>query len=650
VVPDPFRETVKHYIWQVINHDDPQPRSRTSRRPSLSSVMRVLPRLTAFLHWLDAHGVSRIAEVTDEDLDRYAADVADAETTVRHKADLLVEVRRLWSYRTRLPEPMRLPASPPWGGESPSELLGGVLRPRENRTPRIASDTMETLLMWCLRFVGDLSDDVITGYHDYLRLWERTAANRSRNRGYGGNRTTATEAEGPLRAFLRDHQRTAKGLPGRTTATGTRDVDWPHLCRLFDLSGNAFQPGSSLRALVDQADLSIGENARLDTPITGSLNGQPWRTNAIGYAEAPHLADLLRTACLAVVTYLTGMRAGEVLNLERGCVDHDPVTGLWLINGRQWKGVRDHNGDKIPEGEQRPDPWVTIKQAADAVAVLERLHAQPLLFPSLLHPPRVTGMRSHTRPGQARSLREVPLDIANLINWVNAFCDANGTPDRRIPPDPRGSINSSRLRRTLAWHIVRRPRGLIAGAIQYGHLHVQLTLGYAGTYDSGFPDEHAYEDWLYRLDRLSEDHRRLDNGEQVSGPAADSYRFRVKGVRGAFAGRVLPTLKQARDMVSNPLLQIYPGRAMTCVFDPAKALCQLRTGENDVRRTPDQDDCRPNCQNIAYTDRDVADLRDRAKQLREVTDDHLAPSIRNHRERAELDRIRAIIRQHDHRR
>jgi hypothetical protein len=33
--------------------------------------------------------------------------------------------------------------------------------------------------------------------------------------------------------------------------------------------------------------------------------------------------------------------------------------------------------------------------------------------------------------------------------------------------------------RTLAWHIVRRPRGLIAGAIQYGHLHAQITLGYA---------------------------------------------------------------------------------------------------------------------------------------------------------------------------
>lgn len=89
---------------------------------------------------------------------------------------------------------------------------------------------------------------------------------------------------------------------------------------------------------------------------------------------------------------------------------------------------------------------------------------------------------------------------------------------------------------------------------------------------------------------------------------------------------------------------------MTCVFDPAKALCQMRSGEGDIRRTPDQDDCRPNCQNIAYTDRDVAQLHGRAKQLRELTDDRLAPSIRNHRERAELDRIDAIVRQHDHRR
>ncbi|MFG1710570.1 hypothetical protein ACFLIM_46130 [Nonomuraea sp. M3C6] len=29
------------------------------------------------------------------------------------------------------------------------------------------------------------------------------------------------------------------------------------------------------------------------------------------------------------------------------------------------------------------------------------------------------------------------------------------------------------------------------------------------------------------------------------------------------------------DLLNNPLLQIHPGRAMVCVFDPDKALCQL---------------------------------------------------------------------------
>jgi hypothetical protein len=31
----------------------------------------------------------------------------------------------------------------------------------------------------------------------------------------------------------------------------------------------------------------------------------------------------------------------------------------------------------------------------------------------------------------------------------------------------------------LAWFICRRPRGLVAAAIQYGHLHVQITQGYS---------------------------------------------------------------------------------------------------------------------------------------------------------------------------
>lgn len=150
-----------------------------------------------------------------------------------------------------------------------------------------------------------------------------------------------------------------------------------------------------------------------------------------------------------------------------------------------------------------------------------------------------------------------------------------------------------------------------------------------GTYDSGFPDERAYEDWLYRLDRLADDHQQLVAGEQVSGPAADTYRHRIGAAHQQFAGRVLNNIRHARDVVANPLLQIYPGRAMTCVFDPAKALCQLHSTGSDVRRTPDQDDCRPNCQNIAYTDRDIADLNARLAELQDLTADHLSPQRRS---------------------
>jgi len=88
---------------------------------------------------------------------------------------------------------------------------------------------------------------------------------------------------------------------------------------------------------------------------------------------------------------------------------------------------------------------------------------------------------------------------------------------------------------------------------------------------------------------------------------------------------------------------------MTCVFDATKALCQLHTTDGDVRRTPDQDDCRPNCQNLTYTDRDITDLRVRVARLRELTADYLPPSPRWQRHRAERDRLAGILRDHNRR-
>ncbi|WP_158854314.1 hypothetical protein [Saccharothrix deserti] len=108
----------------------------------------------------------------------------------------------------------------------------------------------------------------------------------------------------------------------------------------------------------------------------------------------------------------------------------------------------------------------------------------------------------------------------------------------------------------------------------------------------------------------------------------------------------MTTAKQAHDLLDNPLLQIFPGRGMTCVLDPNKALCQLFGTENSTRRAPDQDDCRPQCQNLAFTDANITDFQTRADRLREVVADPLAPSLRTARDRHELDRIEKIIRRH----
>ncbi|MFF7845378.1 hypothetical protein ACFZC6_42580 [Streptomyces ossamyceticus] len=394
--------------------------------------------------------------------------------------------------------------------------------------------------------------------------------------------------------------------------------------------------------------LPVIEGAPLDAPVTGRLDGRPWRDAAIDYTEAGFLPRHLGTACFIVISYLSGMRAGEVLSLERGCVERDHAHGLVLLRGRHWKGVRDAAGDKMPEGEIRADPWVVTEVVATAVAVLERLHTSTWLFPATMFTDgRDSATILRSRVGGSRSETRINHDIAEFLAWVETYCTEHGRSDH-IPPDPvHPVIYTGRLRRTLAWFIVRRPRGLVAAAIQYGHLRVQMTLGYAGSYASGFPDDLAFEDWLARLDTLADAHERLREGEQVSGPAAETYRHRVQAAT-RFAGRVLRTKRHANAMLTNPDLQIFPGKGMTCVLDPKRAACRLRSEEDGTRRTPDLDDCRPNCVNIARTDRDIEHVHVQIERLRPLVDDPLAPAFRHAREQHELDRLERIVTAHDH--
>jgi hypothetical protein len=356
------------------------------------------------------------------------------------------------------------------------------------------------------------------------------------------------------------------------------------------------------------------------------------------------LGRLLSTACFVVVAYLSGARPGEVLNLERGCVEHDETADLWLMHGIAYKNAVDDEGNKIPEGQKRQEPWVVVEIVARAIGLLERLHHNKLLFPSLIEPYR--RKKNKRRVGNARLDKTIIKDLAKFVLWVNTQSHQRGHAEN-IPADPRGPLTATRFRRTLAWFIRRRPRGLVAASIQYGHVHTRLIQGYAGTYASGFPDEYAFEDWLFRIEGVAEGERALAAGERVSGPAADTYRHRVTAAHSQFAGHVLTSREQARDLLGNPLLQIHHGEGMTCVLDPAQAACQLRGDIDDPMVTPDTGDCRPKCRNLARTDRDVLHVQRKHDLLAEVVDDPLAPPFRHQRDRRELDRLRAILVTHE---
>lgn len=142
-------------LWLWLNENG-LPRDPHAPRPSLYGVRMFWFPLRVFLNWLHAHGVTTFGEVTPEVLDDYLAFLAGNGDRLEQTYRCVAEVRRLWGYRTVLPQAMRLPEMPPWGGDSAGVLLGkGSRSTMENLTPRINEDTMQALLLWALRFVED---------------------------------------------------------------------------------------------------------------------------------------------------------------------------------------------------------------------------------------------------------------------------------------------------------------------------------------------------------------------------------------------------------------------------------------------------------------------------------------------------------------
>jgi len=464
--PPRWREDIKHYFWLLIN--DPQPpgmRRAPTGRLCLRSIALLGPKIGRLLAWCEARGIDSLALLDERALEVLLAHVRDLEASTAVKAGVLTEVRRLWVFRHLLPQRLRLPEPLPWGGEDTRDLLGvSSSTGLESRTPRIHQAVLGPLLTWAIRFVTALADDITAAYHQWVAL--------STNQPPAHNGPEAVEQRMiQTLALLTDHR---LGLPGHVGPNGSRRIHFSHLGRLVNCHPDVLRRRTDR---ITDAGLPIDDGAYLPCPITARIDGIPWRPRPVMFAEAPTLARHLSTASFITAAYLSGMRPGEVLSLKPGAASHDPVTDLWLLDGWHWKGVTDPDGAKLVTGERRVDPWVVHEITAKAVAVLERLHDQTWLFPDTLF---VAERQRHLnrRAGGARTDKATNRDIGLFTAWVNRYCTATGRADS-IPPDPAGPVTTSRFRRSLAWNIVRQPKGLIAAAIQYGHIQLRVTQGYA---------------------------------------------------------------------------------------------------------------------------------------------------------------------------
>lgn len=255
-----------------------------------------------------------------------------------------------------------------------------------------------------------------------------------------------------------------------------------------------------------------------------------------------------------------------------------------------------------------------------------RQSALPVYVPSQPH-----YHRQSPTPGAVFESNTTNTGITALIGWINAYCARHVRPDGiptthgRLP-----HLTPRQFRRTLAWFIARRPDGTTAGALQYRHQRIQMFEGYAGTSTSGFRDEVEAEEALTR-------------GQVLADMAAAPYRPRLTGPAGAeaearltalaqyavFDGRVVTDEARLRRIIARHDPHLYPGRFLTCVYNPDRALCRTPASSAD---TPAMGDCQPlACRNTALTPDNHRALTEHLAELTAslANGDRLAPYLRH---------------------
>jgi hypothetical protein len=634
--PASLREEMRLAAWNLINGQLrptflQEHGVRMRARLSMTTVYQMIIQWRRLAVWLGERGIGSLAECTASVLHDYGLHARDAGHSRTYVTLTLASITRLWAF-DQLSARRSGIGRPPWEDVGvddylPPATVGGG----ENSTEPLGEQTIGPLLVWAMRMVDDLSGDILAGWAEWQHLTQVARASTAKPAG-----------QAALDAYLRSLAASQAPLPA-TFVNGRAVVARTYIGGITGAS----------RSQVGQAAVREGMTAAiaqrpgpcpLGVPVTRQIAGRPWR-KALDYGEVPVLMRHLGTSAFIVCAYLTGMRPAEILGLRTGCCP-DPLPGAdgsrgrHLIRGHEYKNATDEHGNHQLAGVERDVPWVAITPVVNAIRVLERMVPDGhLLFDCHVHDQG--GHRDRTGSLKKDTFQK---RIEDFAIWANREALAQGLAGETIPDDPHGSISLVRFRRSLAWHIARRPNGLVALAIQYGHMRTNFSWaseGYGARSRDGIHDLIDLETARAVADTVAALHDDLEHGGGISGPAARRA-IQAAATAPRFAGTPI-TLASARKLLKNEDAMIYdnPHALVLCHYKRDRALCH----RDGIKDTPSLDRCVPGCGNIARTDQQAAQLRDRALNLENRA--AYVPQPVGDRMRATATRLRDLADKHD---
>ena len=632
-VPGCWKDTVKRLAWCMLNIDAPldliqRPNAARSRLTPGSVVTNLEAEVRPFIRWLDDRQISALSDVTEAVLRAYADEIATSKLSRNCKARRLWGPTRFWLYAPYLPHADRL-IQPPWELEGTQDLLGPANWSSENKTAPVHPQTMSLTLTWALAVVSDFSGSII----ESVELRDRNPLMIKQSE---------QGDESKLARFFDAFETQWGGIPGVQ-----------HRGKLRPASQfSSRMTGVEIERVrqYEKARIKAGSKIFCGSPLIAGpllfLNGKALR-QFIDYYEVTQLKHILATASVIVIAYLSGMRSEECRGLQRGCcrrTANKDGSVRYEIVAKSYKDALDADGNAVHGGEIREEPWHVIEPVVRAVASLEALHTEEYLFAE-------TVFRIQNCDDRGLVLKGVELNklIGRFITWCNQESGRMGFPELRIPDDPAGPITMRRFRRTLAWFIYRLPAGRISLGIQYGHLQGMTSDGYGSRTSTGVRDLFPMEEAFARAELLAEAAERLDEGEFVSGPAADRYIAGVQEFSHRFQGKYL-TVRQAAELRRDPTFRIFDNgmQPVACCYDSLKALCHPdREKKADAEATPNLSRCDPRCPNVARTDTHIDGVRKEIEWQELQAHSPLTPEPLRLRHEQRIATLNATVEKHE---